>query len=60
MVVYGEAGRLIGLMCWWLENGLQPSAKEMAHIFYNSGHSGIWQTLGVEAPPSNLPKSFPS
>jgi AcrR family transcriptional regulator len=50
MVVYGEAGRLIGMVCWWLKNGLQPSAKEMAHLFYNSGHSGIWQTRGVEAP----------
>lgn len=54
MVVYGEAGRLIGMVCWWLKNGLQPSAKEMTYRFYNSGHSGIWFTLGVEAPMPNI------
>ena len=52
-VVHREAGALIGLICWWLENGLQPSAHEMAHRFYQSGHSGIWLTLAVPPPAPN-------
>lgn len=45
-VIHREAGALLGMICWWLESDLQPSAQEMAHIFYNSGHRSIWQALG--------------
>jgi len=52
-----EAGALIGMVCWWLENGLQPAPEEMAHIFYASGHSGIWHTLGL--PPPTVDSTYP-
>lgn len=52
-----EAGALIGMVCWWLESGLQPSAEEMAHIFYGAGHQGMWYTLGV--PPPSPRATFP-
>jgi hypothetical protein len=40
----------MAMVCWWLENDLQPSPEEMAHLFYTSGQQGVWHTLGISPP----------
>jgi AcrR family transcriptional regulator len=45
-----QAGALMAMVCWWLENNLQPSPEEMAHLFYASGQQGVWHKLGISPP----------
>lgn len=54
-VAQRDAGALIGIVSWWLENGMNPGPEEMAHMFYASSQKGIWATLGV-APPELMLK----
>ena len=50
IVAQREAGALMAMVCWWLENDLHPSPEEMAHLFYALAGQGIWHTLGVSPP----------
>jgi AcrR family transcriptional regulator len=57
-VGHREAGALIGMVCWWLETGLQQTPEEMARLYYTSGHQGVWDTLTAGETEANV--SLPS
>lgn len=50
IIAHREAGALLGMISVWLETGLKETPEEMAHLYYKSGHRGIWDALGI-APP---------
>jgi AcrR family transcriptional regulator len=54
-VAQRDAGALIGVVSWWLENGMELDSETMAHMFYASSQKGIWETIGV-APPEEMLK----
>ncbi len=40
VVAYREAGALVGLISWWLENNMPYSPEEMSQMFYEAGSKG--------------------
>ncbi len=56
MIAYGIAGLQIGVIAWWLENGMVYSAEEVAQMAYYLCGFGSWASLGFDVPaPERLP-----
>lgn len=50
IIAYAAAGSEIGIMRWWIREGLPYTPEEMGRFLYDVQMKGIWWALGLETP----------